>query len=171
MPSTKQVALNLASAATAGVVTYVRPARFPRWARRGLSLTNTAGTAGSIFFAIRGEDAVPADHPLRRAFATSDVLAATTGGLMLVTSGLGLKADAAVEGFLIKRGVRHPRLVMAIGVVTVLFAVKTVQDVMTKKPAPAHEAEAGPKASVAAKPANPTLPPSTEARAQTDTIR
>lgn len=164
MPTSKQLALNAASAAVAGVVTIVRPARFPRWARRGLSVANTAGTASSLFFAIRGDEEPPAGHPLHKALATSDVVAAATGGLMLITSGLGLKADARVERFLVERGVRHPRLVMAAGVVTVMFVVKTVQDSMSKsvsksrsdkKPAAAPLIQKPP---VTTKPANPILP-------------
>jgi len=148
--------LNLASAAVAGAITLIRPTRFPRWARRGLSLANTAGTAGAVFFAIRGEDELPDDHPLHRALTISDLTAATTGGLMLVTSGLGVKADAKVEQFLVRHGVRHPRVVMAVGVVTVLFVVKTVQDRVSKHaPEPAATA---PKPPVSGKPANKTLP-------------
>lgn len=149
--------LNLASAAVAGAVTLVRPARFPRWARRGLSLANTAGTAGAVFLAVRGEDELPDDHPLHRALAISDLTAAATGGLMLVTSGLGVKADVKIERFLVRRGVRHPRIVMAAGVVALLFAVKTAQDAAGKRretPSPA----AGPKPSVTGKPANQSLP-------------
>lgn len=164
MPSTKQLALNLASATAAGAVTLVRPARFPKWARRALSLSNTAGTAGTIFFAVRGDEDLPATHPVQRALSTSDILAATSGGLMLVTSGLGLKADARIERFLVERGVKHPRIVMAVGVVTVLFVVKTVQDAVTKKDeTPAVEA-AAPKTAVSGKAANPGLP-TTESKA------
>jgi len=151
-------ALNLASAAVAGAVTLIRPTRFPRWARRGLSLTNTAGTAGAVFFAVRGDDQLPDDHPLHRALTISDLTAAATGGLMLVTSGLGVKADAKIEQFLVRHGVRHPRVVMALGVVTVLFVVKTVQDRASKHaPAPTTAAAKPP---VSGKPANPVLPAS-----------
>ncbi|MBB2894200.1 hypothetical protein [Flexivirga oryzae] len=156
MAQKRSPALNLASAAVAGAITLVRPTRFPRWARRGLSLANTAGTAGAVFFAIRGEDELPEDHPLHRALTVSDLTAATTGGLMLVTSGLGVKADAKIEQFLVRHGVRHPRVVMAVGVVTVLFIVKTVQDRASKH---APEPVAGtPKPPVSDKPANKTLP-------------
>lgn len=149
-------ALNLASAAVAGAITLIRPTRFPRWARRSLSLANTAGTAGAVFFAVRGDDELPDDHPLHRALTISDVTAAATGGLMLVTSGLGVKADAKVEQFLVRHGVRHPRVVMAVGVVTVLFVVKTVQDRAGKHaPSPAGST---PKPPVGEKPANKTLP-------------
>lgn len=170
MASSKQTtALNLASAATAGVITLIRPARFPKWARRGLRWANTAGTAGSLFFVVRGDD-LPDDHPLHKAVSASDVLAAATGGLMLVTSGLGMKADDRIEQFLVKRGVRHPRLLMAAGVVAVLFAVKTVQD-RARHDAPAATAPTGPKAPPSAKPANPALPTSTsgpDAAAETE---
>lgn len=170
MASSKQTtALNLASAATAGVITLIRPARFPKWARRGLRWANTAGTAGSLFFVVRGDD-LPDDHPLHKAVSASDVLAAATGGLMLVTSGLGMKADDRIEQFLVTRGVKHPRLLMAAGVVAVLFAVKTVQD-RARHDAPAATAPTGPKAPPSAKPANPALPTSTsgpDAAAETE---
>ncbi|RNI25234.1 hypothetical protein [Flexivirga caeni] len=152
--------LNLASASVAGVVTLIRPTRFPRWARRSLSLANTAGTAGTVLLAIRGEDELPEDHPLHRAVAISDLTAASTGGLMLLTSGLGLKADAKVERILVRRGVRHPRLVMAAGVVIVLFAVKTVQDAASRRTSGAAEAATSTesKPSISTKPANQSLP-------------
>lgn len=154
MATKRSPLLNLASAAAAGAVTFARPGRFPRWARRGLSLANTAGTAGAVFLAVRGDDDLPDDHPLHRALVISDLTAATTGGLMLVTSGLGLKADAKIEAFLVRRGVRHPRVVMAVGVVAVLFAVKTVQDAASK-----HAPTAGePRPPISTKPANKGLP-------------
>jgi len=149
--------LNLASAAVAGAITLVRPARFPRWARRSISLANTAGTAGAVFLAVRGEDELPDDHPLHRALIVSDLTAATTGGLMLVTSGLGLKADAKVEKFLVQHGVRHPRIVMAAGVVALIFVAKTVQDTAGKRvPSPARAFK--PKTPASSKAANKTLP-------------
>lgn len=158
--SKQTTALNLASAAAAGAITLIRPARFPKWARRGLRWANTAGTAGSIFLVVRGNE-VPDDHPLHKALGASDVLAAASGGLMLVTSGLGLKADAKVEAFLLRHGVKHPRALMALGVVVVLFAVKSLQDAKSKdgtQPA----AAARPRTHATAKPANQTLPTSLE---------
>lgn len=157
--SKQSTALNLASAAAAGAITLVRPARFPKWARRGLRWANTAGTAGSIFLVVRGNE-VPDDHPLHKALSASDVMAAASGGLMLVTSGLGLKADDKVEAFLLKHGVKHPRVLMAVGVVVVLFAVKTVQDAKSQEAAQPTEATR-PKSPATAKPANPALPTST----------
>ena len=154
--SKQSTALNLASAAAAGAITLIRPARFPKWARRGLRWANTAGTAGSIFLVVRGND-IPDDHPLHKALSASDVMAAASGGLMLVTSGLGLKADDKIEAFLLKHGVKHPRVLMAVGVVVVLFAVKTVQDAKSKDVAQPTEATR-PKTPATAKPANPVLP-------------
>ncbi|NNG38860.1 hypothetical protein HJ588_06180 [Flexivirga sp. ID2601S] len=134
MATSKSVpALNLASAALAGAVTLVRPARFPRWARRGLVWANTAGTAGSVFLTVRNRDDLPPEHPLHRAVSSSDLIAAATGGLMLVTSGIGLKADDKIEQFLVKRGFKHPRVWMAVGVVGVVFLAKTLQDAGSKK--------------------------------------
>ncbi|WP_446665040.1 hypothetical protein [Flexivirga sp. B27] len=168
MASSKQTtALNLASAATAGVITLVRPARFPKWARRGLRWANSVGTAGTLFFVVRGDD-LPDDHPLHKAVSASDVLAAATGGLMLVTSGLGMKADDKIEAFLVRHGVKAPRVVMAVGVVALMFTVKTIQDRSrsTEQEPPATERQqATPKPSVAAKPANSTLPASAEQEA------
>lgn len=168
MASSKQTtALNLASAATAGAITLIRPARFPKWARRSLRWANTAGTAGSIFFVVRGDD-LPDDHPLHKAVSASDVLAAATGGLMLVTSGLGMKADDKVEAFLVKHGVKHPRVLMAAGVVALMFAVKTIQDRSrgTDEETPASAAAAP---AVTTKSANPTLPTSTEQEPRPET--
>ncbi|GGB28699.1 hypothetical protein GCM10011492_18710 [Flexivirga endophytica] len=169
MASSKQTtALNLASAAAAGAMTLIRPARFPKWARRGLRWANTAGTAGSLFLVVQGDD-LPDDHPLHKALSASDVMAAASGGLMLVTSGLGMKADDKVEAFLVKHGVKHPRVVMAVGVVVVMFAVKTVQDRSSKKAPtagkpsssqPGSSKPAGTKPSATTKPANPALPSS-----------
>lgn len=156
--SKQTTALNLASAAAAGAITLIRPARFPKWARRGLRWANTAGTAGSIFLVVRGND-VPDDHPLHKALSASDVMAAASGGLMLVTSGLGLKADDKVEAFLLKHGVKHPRALMAVGVVVVLFAAKTLQDAKSKDVAKPTEATR-PKTPATAKPANTVLPTS-----------
>jgi hypothetical protein len=176
--SKQSTALNLASAAAAGVITLVRPGRFPKWARRGLRWANTAGTAGSVFLVVRGNE-VPDDHPLHKALSASDVMAAASGGLMLVTSGLGLKADDKVEAFLVKHGVKHPRVLMAVGVVVVLFAVKTVQDAKSKD-AESKEAEqpgeaTRPKSPATSKPANSALPtaggsaaPTTDATTDTE---
>jgi hypothetical protein len=163
--SKQTTALNLASAAAAGAITLLRPGRFPKWARRGLRWANTAGTAGSIFLVVRGND-VPEDHPLHKALSASDVMAASSGGLMLVTSGLGLKADAKIEAFLRGRGVKHPRALMAVGVVVVLFAVKTLQDAKSKDAAQPTEATR-PKSPATSKPANPMLPTSTGTTAPT----
>ena len=125
-------AMNLASASLAGAVTLLGPARFPRWARRGLTWANTAGTAGSVFLTVSDRDDLPEGHALHKAISSSDLLAAASGGLMLVTSGIGLKADAKAEKFLTGRGIKHPRLVLAIGVTAVIFAVKTIQDKASK---------------------------------------
>ncbi len=141
MPTSKPSALqspvaqNLASAGIAGVVTLIRPARFPRLLRRGLSLANTAGTAGSAYLNFKHKDGVPEGDSLGTAIEAGSAIGAVTGGLMLVTSGIGLKVDSKVESMLVKRGVKHPRLVMAVGVVGIIFAVKTVQDATGKKAA------------------------------------
>ncbi|TWP38947.1 hypothetical protein [Leekyejoonella antrihumi] len=128
---------NLTAAATAGLMTLARPARLPRWARNVLRLTNTAGTAGAVYLASReGEDSALGIRPVSgRANAASigSAVAIATSGLGLITSGLGIAADRKLEGFLVGKGVRRPRLWMAVGVVGVVFAVKTAQDVATKR--------------------------------------
>lgn len=169
MASSKQTtALNLASAATAGVITLIHPARFPKWARRGLRWANTAGTAGSVFFVVRGDD-LPDDHPLHKAVSASDVLAAATGGLMLVTSGLGMKADDKIEAFLRGHGVKHPRVLMAVGVVAVMFTVKTIQDRTRERAEETPAAKTTPAPAVATTPANSSVPTPAESETETET--
>lgn len=134
-------AQNLIAAALAGAAVLARPGRFPRWARRGLSLANTAGTAGSVF--LGGNSAnpsvktiaglTPTRTPSATAASAGSALAAATGGLGLITSGLGIRADAKVESYLTRKGVRHPRIWMAIGVIGVVFVVKQLQDAATAK--------------------------------------
>lgn len=122
---------NLASAAVVGVVTLLRPTRFPKLARRGLSWANTAG---SIFMGAKRKDSVPEKrHPLGIAVDASSALAGVTGASILLTSGIGIKVDAKIERLLLKQGVKHPRTWMAIGVGGIVFATQTVQDVMAKK--------------------------------------
>jgi len=125
---------NLAAAATAGLVTLARPGRFPRWARNVLRLTNTAGTAGAVYLARQeGEAAATPGGRKQHAASIGSAVAVATSGLGLITSGLGIAADRKVESFLTGRGVRRPRLVMAVGVIGVVFLVKTVQDAATKR--------------------------------------
>lgn len=134
-------AQNLLAAVTAGATVLARPARFPKWARRSLSLANTAGTAGSVLLGQKQDASGTTPKlglaPTRTTSATtasaSSALAAATGGVTLITSRLGLKADAKVENYLLGKGIKHPRIWMAIAVVGVVFAVKTIQDYASSK--------------------------------------
>lgn len=142
-PSTTAVlrsplAKNLVAAGAAGTVTLLRPARFPKWLRRSMLLTNTAGTGTAMLLGstATGADPVGSHAPLAGKLgslavpvgSTAGALAAVSGGLGLVTSGIGLRADAKVEQILIRRGVRRPRIWMAVGVVGVVLVVQVLQD-------------------------------------------
>lgn len=131
------LAKNLAAAGAAGAVTLIRPARFPKWLRRSMLATNTAGTGASMLLGGQsgagptGQPALLAGRLGSKAApmgSTAGALAAVTGGLTLVTSGIGLKADAKAEQFLVGRGVKHPRLIMAVSVVGVVLVVQVLQD-------------------------------------------
>lgn len=130
------VAKNLTSAAVAGVVTYLRPARIPKWARRGVLAGNTAG-AGATMLLGQGADgpAGPvADRLGTRTGAVTGaagVLSALTGGIGLLTSTTGLRMDARAEQFLLNRGVGRPRLLMAFGAAGVVLAVGMLTDYAT----------------------------------------
>ncbi|AKU15616.1 hypothetical protein [Luteipulveratus mongoliensis] len=131
------LAKNLAAAGAAGAVTLLRPARFPKWLRRSMLATNTAGTGASMLLGTGGS-ADPTGSPAllagrlggkgASAGSTAGALAAVTGGLTLVTSGIGLKADAKAEQFLVGRGVKRPRIWMAVGVVGVVLVAQVLQD-------------------------------------------
>lgn len=132
-------AQNLLAAAVTGVTVLARPTRVPTWFRRGLTVANTAGTAGSLFMSkddgsTGGALGVkPVSGVRNTAASASSAFAAATGGIGLLTSGIGLKLDAKAENYLIRRGFKHPRWWMAIGAVGLVFVVKTVQDAATKK--------------------------------------
>lgn len=134
------IAQNAAAAVAAGAGVFLRPARLPKWGRRVLKLSNTAGTASSVFLASRstaddgGEFGTKPTRSKAASIASaSSALAIATGGITLVSSGIGLKVDAKVEGFLIGKGLKHPRVWMAVGTVVVLFAVKQGQDYASKR--------------------------------------
>ena len=113
---TSPMAKNLAAAGAAGAVTLLRPARFPKWLRRSMLATNTAGTGASMLLGTGGQsDPTGAPAPLAgrlgdrgaAAGGAAGALAAVTGGLSLVTSGIGLKADAKAEQFLLGLSLIH----------------------------------------------------------------
>lgn len=135
------IAQNAAAAVAAGVGVFFQPARLPKWGKRVVKLTNTAGTAGSLYLSTqskpenKGGDfgTRPTRSKVATAASASSALSIATGGIALVSSGIGLKVDRHVEGYLISKGVRHPRIWMAVGAVVVIFAVKQAQDYGSKK--------------------------------------
>ncbi|MDF8265622.1 hypothetical protein [Luteipulveratus flavus] len=135
------LAKNLAAAGAAGAVTLLRPGRFPKWARRSMLAANTAGTGATMLLGAGGtSDPTGAPAPLAgrlggggaAAGTTASALAAVTGGLSLVTSGIGLRADAKAEQLLLRRGVKHPRIWMAVGVVGIVLVAGALQDRATR---------------------------------------
>lgn len=132
-------AQNLLAAAVAGAGIFFRPSRIPTWARRGLTVANTAGTASSLLMSDKDGQTggalglKPVTGTRNTTASAGSALAAAGGALSLITSGIGLKLDAKAENYLLKKGVKHPRLWMAIGAVGVVFLVKTMQDAATKK--------------------------------------
>lgn len=127
-----KVAQAAVTAVAAAATTYVRPARFPRWVRRGVSMSNTLTAVG---MAVAGDrrparsriaERTPDDielvdgRPASRAGA--NLASASAAGMALVTSGLALRVDKTVEKMLVKRGVRNPRLWMAVGAAVVSLA-------------------------------------------------
>lgn len=135
------IAQNAAAAAAAGVGVFFQPARLPKWGKRVLKLSNTAGTAGSLYLSTqskpenKGGDfgTKPTRTKMATAASASSALSIATGGITLVSSGIGLKVDRRVEGFLVSKGVKHPRVWMAVGAVVIIFAVKQAQDYGSKK--------------------------------------
>lgn len=112
------------SAATAAATTLVRPARFPRWVRRGVAMSSTLTSVGMAMAGERrpassrladSNKAINVVDGRATSSSMSDLAAAATAGMGLVTSGLALRIDKNVEKMLLKRGVRHPRLWMAVG--------------------------------------------------------
>lgn len=123
---------NALSALTAGAVTLISPARIPRGARRAVTLARTgtsiAALAGDrVPHAINDKLPAQASAVMGRAQTAAPFAGATGAGFALVTSAIAMKADTKVESLLTRRGVRHPRVVMAVGVVAIVFAVNTVR--------------------------------------------
>lgn len=132
-------AQNLLAAAVAGVGVLVRPARIPVWARRSLTIANTAGTAGSMLMTNKAAEnsgalgLKPVTGARDTTATTGSALAAAAGSLSLLTSGIGLKLDRKAESYLLGRGVKRPRLWMAVGAIGLVFVIKTVQDAASRK--------------------------------------
>lgn len=127
---------NGVAAAAAGLLTLAHPGRFPRWARRGVRLARTAGTFGAVYLAAQEQDASPTHvAPLEGRAGLASIgsaVATATSSIGLITSGVGIAADRKVEAFLLRRGVRHPRIWMAVGVAGAVLALKTAQELATK---------------------------------------
>lgn len=168
-------AQNLLAAAVAGIGVLARPGRIPTWARRGLTVANTAGTAGSLLMTDKAAaqggalGLKPVNTTRDTAATTGSALAAAAGSLSLLTSGIGLKLDSKAENYLLKKGVRHPRIWMAVAAVGLVFAIKTIQDAAARKAETSAsrfaEARKGPAAGAGISP-SPTKPSVRPARAQ-----
>lgn len=128
-----EIAQRLVTAAAAAATTYIRPGRFPKWVRRGITASNTLTSVGLAMAGPRR----PASTKLpaaERAKAVDVVdgqaqprtgtnwASATSAGMAFVTSGVALRVDSTIEKTLLKRGVRHPRLVMALGAAAMSMA-------------------------------------------------
>ncbi len=124
------------AAAAAGLLTLAHPGRFPRWARRSVRLARTAGTFGAVYLAAQEQQASPLDvKPVdgrTEVASIGSAVATATSSIGLITSGLGIAADRKVEAFLLRRGVHHPRIWMAVGVASAVLALKTAQELATK---------------------------------------
>ncbi|NHN55485.1 hypothetical protein G9U51_06780 [Calidifontibacter sp. DB0510] len=166
---------NLIAAAAAGAGVMLTPARFPRWARRGLRVANIAGTAGSMLMGPRANSEggklglAPTKTATGTTASSTSALAAAAGGLSLISSGVGVKADEKVELFLRRKGVQHPRILMAVGAIAVVWIAKTVQDAATKKAEQAAKGLATKKASTP--PAGSEVRPAEQPTVTTDTLR
>lgn len=168
-------AQNLLAAAVAGIGVLARPGRIPTWARRGLTVANTAGTAGSLLMTDKAAaqggalGLKPVNTTRDTAATTGSALAAAAGSLSLLTSGIGLKLDSKAENYLLKKGVRHPRIWMAVAAVGLVFAIKTIQDAAARKAETSAsrfaETRKGPAAGAGISP-SPTKPSVRPARAQ-----
>lgn len=131
-----ETAQSIVTALVAGATTYVKPARFPKWVRRGVSMSNTLTAVGMAVAGDRRPARSQLDSSGSRASqhtvelvdgkptsrAGANLVAATTAGMGLVTSGMAIRIDKSVEKFLLKRGVRHPRLWMAAGAAAISLA-------------------------------------------------
>ena len=120
------------TALTAAATTYIRPARFPRWVRRGLAMSNTLTAVGAAVagdrrparsqIAGKTDDTINLVDGRPASRAGANLVSASSAGMALVTSGLALRVDKTVEKMLVKRGVRNPRLWMAAGAAVVSLA-------------------------------------------------
>lgn len=134
------------TALTAAATTYIRPARFPRWVRRGLAMSNTLTAVGAAVagdrrparsqIAGKTDDTINLVDGKPASRTGANLVSASSAGMALVTSGLALRVDKTVEKMLVKRGVRNPRLWMAAGAAVVSLAgpwvTKAVAEVTQK---------------------------------------
>lgn len=160
-----EIAQRAVTAAAAAATTYLRPARFPRWVRRGLSMTNTLTAVGMAAAGKRrpaasqlgGQDGAKTvelvdGKPTSQVSAT--LLSASAAGMALVTSGLAMRVDKRVEKTLLKRGVARPRLWMALGAAVVSLAGPWVTEQLQAQATKLQE-KALPKETLAATLADP----------------
>lgn len=121
-----ELAKRAVTAVAAGATTYIRPARFPKWVRRSVSMSNTLASVGLAMAGDRrpggqrlengqAQDVVEVANGVTVPRTGANWASAAAAGMGLVTSGLALKVDARVEKALLKRGVPNPRLIMAVG--------------------------------------------------------
>lgn len=127
------------TAASAAAMTYIRPARFPKWVRRGITMSNSLTAVGA---ALAGNKTAATDRQIAKdnvgrpaanqtltiregvpaSQAGANWASSASAGMALVTSGMALAVDKRVEKFLLARGVRNPRLLMAVGAATISLA-------------------------------------------------
>ena len=159
------------TAASAAAMTYIRPARFPRWVRRSITMSNSLTAVGAALAGNKTEAAHrqiakdnvgrPASEQtltVRDGVPASQVGAnwasSAAAGMALVTSGIALAVDKRVEKFLLARGVRNPRVIMAVGAAALSMAspyvTKGIQNLTEKL-----QAQALPKDVLDARLANP----------------
>ena len=129
----------LVTAASAAAMTYLRPARFPKWVRRSITMSNSLTAVGAALAGAKqdsatrqlaksnvGKPAASQTVTVREGVPVSQAGAnwasSAAAGMAFVTSGIALAADKRIERFLIKRGVANPRLLMAVGAAAISLA-------------------------------------------------
>lgn len=133
---------HVSSAASTALVVYLRPARVPKALRRGLLATNTAGSVTAMLVGSSAPGMAPSTKPAplagrvgAKADSVGDVsvaLATLAGSVTLLTSKPALKLDNKLERTLLHKGVRRPRLFMAVGAAGAVVVLGVVTDRMGK---------------------------------------
>lgn len=134
-----EIGQRVVTAASAAAMTYIRPARFPKWVRRSITMSNSLTAVGAALAGNKAEAAnrqIAKDNVGRPAAeqtltirdgktatqAGANWASAASAGMALVTSGVALAVDKRVERFLISRGVKNPRAIMAVGAAAISLA-------------------------------------------------